>query len=183
MPVRWGLTPTGHSGFFFCTTILLGRATCYKPTQGKHTKRTGKNSFTNFSEISYEKTRGSYDRSEIAARKQKFLLAHQSGLPVEQAAKAATACSCSRSSPTSPKPVTTGSHPTRPNPASPTRPKASPSASLLRSEPMALGPMPTDPPSPPPASACYTPAAIQRTSTPRRERRHDNDRRSRSGRC
>ena len=80
MPVRWGLTPTGHSGFFFCTTILLGRATCYKPTQGKHTKRTGKNSFTNFSEISYEKTRGSYDRSEIAARKQKFLLAHQSGL-------------------------------------------------------------------------------------------------------
>ncbi len=91
-------------------------------TRETHPKRTGKNGFTNFSEISYEKTRGSYDRSAIAARKQKVLLAHQSALT--------------------------------------------------------LGPMPTDPPSPPPANACYTSAAVQRTSTPRRERRHDNNRRS-----
>ena len=56
-------------------------------TRETHTKRTGKNGFTNFSEASYEITRGSYDQSEIAARKQKCLLAHQSGLPIEHAAK------------------------------------------------------------------------------------------------
>ncbi len=49
-------------------------------------KRTGRNAFANFSEISYGKTRGSYDLSEIAARKQKFLLAHQFGATVPEAA-------------------------------------------------------------------------------------------------
>ena len=78
IPARWGLPPTGHPGFFFCKAILLGRG---------DPKCTGKNGFTNFSEISYGKTRGSYDRSEIAARKQKCILAHQSDLPIEHAAK------------------------------------------------------------------------------------------------
>ena len=50
-------------------------------------KRTGKNGCTNFSEISYEKTRVSYDQCEIASGNQKFLLAHQLGLTVEQAAR------------------------------------------------------------------------------------------------
>ena len=50
-------------------------------------KRIGGNGFTNFSEISYGKTRGSYDQSEIAAGNQNFLLAHQLGLTVEQAAR------------------------------------------------------------------------------------------------
>ena len=120
MPVRWGLPLTRHPGFSFCKTILLGRGDHCKPTQGEHTpSATQRNGFINFSEVSYGKTRPSYDRSEIAARKQEFLLTHQSGLPVEQASKAATAC-----------------------------------------------------------LPCYTPAASQRTSTPRRERRHDNNRRS-----
>ena len=50
-------------------------------------KRTGQNGFTNFSEISYEKTRVSYDQCEIASGNQKFLLAHPLGLTVEQAAR------------------------------------------------------------------------------------------------
>ena len=50
-------------------------------------KRTGQNGFTNFSEISYEKTRASYDQSEIAAGNQNFLLAHQLSLTVDQAAR------------------------------------------------------------------------------------------------
>ena len=49
-------------------------------------KRTGRNAFTNFSEISYETTRGSYDLSEIAARRQKFPLAHQFRATVPEAA-------------------------------------------------------------------------------------------------
>ena len=48
-------------------------------------QRTGKNGFTNFSEISYEKTRASYDHSEIPLKSQKFLPAHKLGLTVEQA--------------------------------------------------------------------------------------------------
>ena len=46
-------------------------------------KRTGKNGFTNFSEISYGKTRGSYDQSEIASGNRKFPLAHQLGFTVD----------------------------------------------------------------------------------------------------
>ena len=46
-----------------------------------------KNGFTNFSEISYRKTRGSYDQSEIAAGNQKVPPAHQLGLTAEQAAR------------------------------------------------------------------------------------------------
>ena len=38
---------------------------------------TPKDSFTNFSEISYEKTRSSYDQSEIAVKQQPFRAAHQ----------------------------------------------------------------------------------------------------------
>ena len=38
---------------------------------------TPKDSFTNFSEISYGKTRSSYDQSEIAVKQQTFLAAHQ----------------------------------------------------------------------------------------------------------
>ena len=64
-------------------------------TRETHTKRTGKNGFTNFSEVSYEITRGSYDRSEIAARKQKVLLAHQSALdPRPHANRPAIAAPC-----------------------------------------------------------------------------------------
>ena len=50
-------------------------------------KRTGQNGFTNFSEISYEKTCASYDQSEIAAGNRNFLLSHQLGLTVDQAAR------------------------------------------------------------------------------------------------
>ena len=45
--------------------------------------------FTNFTEISYEKTHNRYDPSEVAARKQTFLVAYQLGLTVEQAAQLA----------------------------------------------------------------------------------------------
>ena len=45
--------------------------------------------FTNFTEVSYEKTRNSYDPSEVAAKKQTFLVAYQFGLTVEQAAQLA----------------------------------------------------------------------------------------------
>ena len=43
-------------------------------------------SFTNFSEISYEKTRSSYDQSEIAVKKQTFLVVHQWRAPIREAA-------------------------------------------------------------------------------------------------
>ena len=45
--------------------------------------------FTYFTEISYEKTHNRYDPSEVAARKQTFLVAYQLGLTVEQAAQLA----------------------------------------------------------------------------------------------
>ena len=61
---------------------------CQQPADTAVTsKRTGGNGCTNFSEISYEKTRVSYDQCEIASGNQKFLLAHQLGLTVEQAAR------------------------------------------------------------------------------------------------
>ena len=81
MPVRWGLPHIGHPVFFFFPKrFFLGGETVANPHMGNTPQADRKNGCTNFSEISYEKTRGSYDRSEIAARKQKFLLAHQSGL-------------------------------------------------------------------------------------------------------
>ena len=61
---------------------------CQQPADTAVTsKRTGGNGCTNFSEISYEKTRVSYDQCEIASGNQKFLLAHPLGPTVEQAAR------------------------------------------------------------------------------------------------
>ena len=47
---------------------------------------TPKDSFTNFSEISYEKTRSSYDQSEIAVKQQTFRAAHQWRAAIREAA-------------------------------------------------------------------------------------------------
>ena len=105
--------------FPFAKRLFLEGATVANPHKGNPPQaRTRENGCTNFSEISYEETRDSYDRSAIAPGSRKCLLSHQSGLPAEQ---------------------------------------ASPASACL---------------------PCYTPAAIQRTSTPRRERCHDNNRRS-----
>ena len=92
MSARWGLPDTGHPGFsFFAKRFFLGGETVANPHMGNPPQaRTGKNGCTNFSEVSYGKTRGSYDRSAIAARKQKCLLAHHSCLTAEQASP----CQC-----------------------------------------------------------------------------------------
>ena len=49
---------------------------------------TPKDSFTNFSEISYGKTRSSYDQSEIAVKQQTFRAAHQWRAAIREASPA-----------------------------------------------------------------------------------------------
>ena len=78
-------------GFVFSSGNLAAQPTQQHVPQPKNPavskKRTPKDRCTNFSEISYEKTSSSYDRSAITEKKQKFLLAYQLGLTVEQAAR------------------------------------------------------------------------------------------------
>ena len=84
-----GIYPCARCGFIFSSGNPTAQPTPQRAPQLENpvvrNKRTGRNAFTNFSEISYGKTRGSYDLSEIAARKQKFLLAHQFGATVPEA--------------------------------------------------------------------------------------------------